>query len=302
MSLRVGVVVVQNLPWAAWLDRVLEVERLGYDSVLVWDHVVHRTQTPEDPLFEPFSLLGAAAQATTAVRLGTLVASPTMRHPLHLAKAAMTLDQVSGGRFELGIGAAGVLLDYQALGIQPWSRGEQVERFTETVELVDVVLRGGSSYTGKHWSGEGMTAAPGCVQSPRVPLVLAAHGPRTLRLAGRLADTWNSYSSREAGPDEALEAFRSRSGLLEEAAGEAGRDPATIGRSVLVGSDAWPVLASPEAFREAALRWAEAGATEVVLMHPGHPAEVAVGHGPAGPDVVRRIAEEVLPSLRAELG
>ena len=87
----------------------------------------------------------------------------------------------------------------------------------------------------------------------------------------------------------------------EDAALDAGRDPASIRRSVLIGSDDWPVLASPEAFREAVLRYAEVGVTDVVLLHPDHPAEVKVAHGVAAPDIVRRIAEDVLPGLRAEL-
>ena len=72
--------------------------------------------------------------------------------------------------------------------------------------------------------------------------------------------------------------------------------------SCSIGSDEVPALASPAAFREAVLRYAEAGVPEVVLVHPDHPAEARVAHGPAAPDIVRRIAEEVLPELRAELG
>ena len=161
MSLRVGVLVVQNLPWPLWRSRVLEVEELGYDGVYVWDHLVHRTQEPTDPLFDGLTLLAAAAELTSRVRLGTLVASPTLRHPVLLAKQAMTIDNVSGGRLELGIGAAGVLLDYAVLGIEPWSTVEQVERFRSTVELVDAALRGASSYSGAYGSGTGVTMAPG---------------------------------------------------------------------------------------------------------------------------------------------
>ncbi len=301
MSLRVGVVVVQNLPYDRWRSRVLEVEELGYDGVYVWDHLVHRTQAPTDPLFDGLTLLAAAAEFTTRVRLGTLVASPTLRHPVLLAKQAMTLDQVSGGRVELGIGAAGVLLDYQVLGMEPWSKGEQVDRFHDTVALVDAVLRGGTSYEGKHWSGEGITMAPGSVQTPRLPLTLAAHGPRTLAIAGRYADCWNSITPRGVPAEEALAQTASRSAALDEAARAAGREPSEIRRSVLIGSDDWPALASPGAFREAVLRYAEIGVTEVVLLHPDHPAEAAVAHGYAAPGIVRTLAEEVLPALRAEL-
>jgi alkanesulfonate monooxygenase SsuD/methylene tetrahydromethanopterin reductase-like flavin-dependent oxidoreductase (luciferase family) len=301
VSLRVGVLVVQNLLWPAWRSRVQEVEALGYDGVYVWDHLLHRTQEPTDPLYDGLTLLAAASQVTSRLRLGTLVASPTLRHPVLLAKQAMTLDHLSGGRVELGIGAAGVLLDYQALGMEPWSKAEQVQRFRETVSLVDAVLRGATSYRGEHWSGDGITMAPGSVQSPRLPLTLAAHGPRTLAVAGRYADCWNTVTTRGVSADEALALAASRAELLDRAAVEAGRDPASIRRSVLIGSDEWPALASPTAFREAVLRYREIGVTEVVLAHPGHPAEARLAHGEAAPGIVRRIAEEVLPDLRAEL-
>lgn len=301
MTLRVGVLVVQNLLWPQWLSRVLEVEELGYDGIYVWDHLVHRTQEPTDPLFDGLTVLAAAATATSRIRLGTLVASPTIRHPVLLAKQAMTVDNVSGGRLELGIGAAGVLLDYVALGLEPWSKAEQVSRFRDTVEIVDAVLRGASAYSGTHWSGEGVTMAPGSVQPPRLPLTIAAHGPRTLSIAGRHADTWNSITPRGVPADEALSWVASRARLLDEAAVEAGRDPATIRRSVLIGSDEWPVLASPGAFRDAVRRYHEVGVTDVVLLHPDHPAEARVAHGEAAPGIVQRIAEDVLPELRAEL-
>jgi alkanesulfonate monooxygenase SsuD/methylene tetrahydromethanopterin reductase-like flavin-dependent oxidoreductase (luciferase family) len=300
-ALRVDVLVVQNLPWQQWIDRVREVERLGYDGVWVWDHLVHRTQEPTDPLFEAFSLLGAAAALTSRVRLGTLVASPVLRSALLLAKSAMTVDQVSGGRFELGIGAGGSLLDSAALGLPVQPARELAERFEQTVELVDAVLRGGSSYDGTVVSGAGMVIAPGPVQSPRLPLVLAAHGPRTLGVAGRLADTWNTLTTQDLEPAEVLALAASRAAQLDQAARAAGRDPLAIRRSVLIGSVRWPALASTAAFREAVLRYAEVGFTDVVVMHPDHPAHVRAGHGEAEPDIVRRIAEDVLPGLRAEL-
>jgi len=301
VSLRVGVLVVQNLPYDRWRSRVLELERLGYDGVYMWDHLVHRTQARTDPLFDGLTLLAAAAEFTSRLRLGTLVASPTIRHPVLLAKQAMTIDNASDGRMELGIGAAGVLLDYQVLGIEPWSKAEQVRRFRETVEVVDATLRGATSYDGQHWSGRGVTMAPGSVQRPRLPLTLAAHGPKTLAIAGRYADCWNTMTLRDLPPEEVLSQTASRVRLLEEAAREAGRDPSAIRRSVLIGSRDWPALASPEAFREAVLRYAEIGVAEIVLVHPDHPAEEGVAHGYAAPGIVRRLAEEVLPALRDEL-
>lgn len=285
-----GVVVVQDLPWPEWRRRVLEVEALGYDSVHVWDHLVHRTIADTDPLLDSFGVLSAAASITTGIRLGTLVASPTLRHPYLLAKQAMTLDHVSGGRLELGIGAAGVLRDYQALGIEPWPKAEQVERFRETVELVAAVTNGATEFRGRHYSGEQLSIAPGTTQRP-LPLTLAAHGPRTLRIAATYAATWNSVTARDVEPAEALRLAKERADLLDRYATEAGRDPATIRRSVLLGSNRWPARRSAGDFLDAVERYLELGFDEFLLMYPDHPAEAAIGHGEVAADIVRSVAE-----------
>ena len=298
--LRVGVVVVQNLPWEQWRERVLEVERLGYDGVYVWDHLVHRTQRRDDPLFDGMTALAAAAAFTSRIRIGTMVAAPIFRHPVVLANQAMTIDQISDGRLELGIGAGGAVLDHEVLGIPEWSTAERVERFRETVAIVDSVLRGKASFTGTHYSTDGMSVAPGPVQQPRPQLTIAAHGRRTLRIAAQYADVWNSLTTRDVPADDALREAADRSRLLDEFASEAGRDPSAIRRSVLIGSDDWPVLRSVETFRDAVLRYREVGITDVILLHPDHPAEKLVRHGEAAPGIVQRIAE-MLPDLRAEL-
>ena len=288
-----GVVVVQDVPWPEWRRRVLECEELGYSAVYVWDHLVHRTLADTDPLLDSFGLLTAAAAVTSRIRLGTLVASPTLRHPYVLAKQAMTLDHVSGGRLELGIGAAGVLRDYQALGIEPWSKAEQVERFRETVEAVVALATGARELSGRHYVGEQLTIAPGFAQDP-LPLTLAAHGPRTLRIAAAYATTWNSITARDLGPDEALALAKERAALLDRYAEEAGRDPASIRRSVLLGSNRWPVRRSARDVADAVERYRELGYDDFVLMYPDHPAEAAIGHGETSPGIVREVAELLL--------
>ena len=299
MSLRVGVVVVQNVPWAQWRERVLSVERLGFDGVYVWDHLVHRTQQRTDPLFDGMTALASAATFTSRIRIGTMVAAPIFRHPVVLANQAMTIDQISGGRLELGIGAGGAVLDHEVLGIEPWSTRERVDRFHDTVAIVDRVLRGGSSHVGAVYRTDGMSVAPGPVQQPRPPLTIAAHGNRTLRIAAQYADVWNSITTRDVPAEQALADAGERSRLLDRYAEEAGRDPAAIRRSVLIGSDDWPVLRSAAAFREAVLRYREVGIDDVVLLHPDHPAEKLVRHGETAPGIVQEIAA-MLPDLRRE--
>jgi alkanesulfonate monooxygenase SsuD/methylene tetrahydromethanopterin reductase-like flavin-dependent oxidoreductase (luciferase family) len=296
VGLTFGVVVVQDVPWPEWRRRAVEAEALGYDTVWVWDHLVHRTIADTDPLLEAFALLGAAAAVTSRVRLGTLVASPSLRHPYLLAKAAMTVDHVSGGRLDLGIGAAGVLRDYEALGIAPWPKREQVDRFRETVELVRAVTSGASSYAGRYYAGAALSIAPGTTQRP-LPLTLAAHGPRTLRIAAEHADRWNLIAPRDLPPAEAVAAAAARNALLTSLAEECGRDPATIRRSVFLGSERWPVRRSAGEFADAVRRFRDAGFDDFVLMYPDHPAEAKVGHGAAAPDIVARVAE-LLPDLR----
>jgi alkanesulfonate monooxygenase SsuD/methylene tetrahydromethanopterin reductase-like flavin-dependent oxidoreductase (luciferase family) len=294
-----GVVVVQDVPWPEWRRRVLEVEDLGYDTVWVWDHLVHRTLADSDPLLDSFGLLSAAAAVTSRVRLGTLVASPTLRHPYLLAKLAMTLDHVSDGRLDLGIGAAGVARDYEALGIEPWSKAEQVGRFLDTVECVVAVTGGATSFSGRYWSGSRLSIAPGTTQRP-LPLTIAAHGPRTLRIAARYAARWNTIASRDVSPTDALAEAASRNALLTSLAVEEGRDPASIRRSVFLGSEQWPVRRSAGEFAEAVRRFRDAGFDDFVLMYPEHPAEARVGHGAAAPDIVARVGER-LAALRQEL-
>jgi alkanesulfonate monooxygenase SsuD/methylene tetrahydromethanopterin reductase-like flavin-dependent oxidoreductase (luciferase family) len=287
-----GVVVVQDVPWPEWRRRVVEVEALGYDAVHVWDHLVHRTLRDDEPLLDSFGALSAAAAITARVRLGTLVASPTLRHPYVLAKQAMTVDAISGGRLDLGIGAAGVARDYEALGIEPWSKAEQVERFRETVELVRAVTGGATSYEGRHYRGTSL--APGM---RALPLTIAAHGPRTLRIAAEHAATWNTISPRDLPPDEAVAKAAALSRDLDAACERIGRDPREVRRSVLVGSEHWPVRESAEAFADAVARFRAVGFDDVVLMYPDHPAERSIGHGAADPDIVAKVAE-VLPALR----
>ncbi|HEX8003456.1 MAG TPA: LLM class flavin-dependent oxidoreductase [Mycobacteriales bacterium] len=280
-----GVVVVQDVPWPEWRRRVLEVEALGYDTVHVWDHLVHRTLDETDPLLDSFGVLSAAAAVTSRIRLGTLVASPTLRHPVLLAKQALTLDHVSGGRLDLGIGAAGVLRDYEVLGMAPWSKAEQVERFRETVETVLAVADGTRPLNN-----------PPPAQRP-LPLTLAAHGPRTLRIAAVHANRWNVIAPRDLPADESLARVRELNDALTRSAEEVGRDPARISRSVFLGGERWPVRESAAAFADAVERFRGAGFDDFVLMYPDHPADARTGHGAAAPDIVARVAE-LLPDLR----
>ncbi len=123
--------------------------------------------------------------------LGTLVASPSFRHPLTTASQAMTLDHLSGGRFILGVGSGAPGPDTEALGGPAWSAADRAERLAEFVTLADEALRGRLvDFRGRHFTAAGVRLTPGCVQRPRVPFAVAAAGPRGLRLAARYGQYW----------------------------------------------------------------------------------------------------------------
>src|SRR6266540_4302904 len=132
--LRVGVLILPERPWRESCVRWQRAEELGFDHAWTYDHLAWRGHR-DRPWFSAIPTLTAAALATDRIRLGTLVASPNFRHPV-------TLDDISGGRVTLGIGAGSTGWDATMLGAEPWSPSERRERFREFVELTDILLRG----------------------------------------------------------------------------------------------------------------------------------------------------------------
>src|SRR5205809_331555 len=142
--------------------------------------------------------LAAAAVVTSRMRLGTLVASSNFRHPVSFAREIITLDDVSAGRFTLGIGAGGDGWDATMLGQRAWSRRERAERFVEFVHLLDRLLRDpATSYQGRFYSADEARTYPGCVQEPRVPFAIAATGPLGMRLAATHGQAWVTTGDRQ---------------------------------------------------------------------------------------------------------
>jgi alkanesulfonate monooxygenase SsuD/methylene tetrahydromethanopterin reductase-like flavin-dependent oxidoreductase (luciferase family) len=216
-------------------------------------------------------LTGVAA-ATERIRLGTMVASPNFRHPVTLAKDAMTLDHVSGGRLTLGIGAGGTGFDATVLGDAPLPVRERTSRFAEFTALLDRLLREPvTDHHGEHYAVDGARMIPGCVQQPRLPIAVAAAGPRGLALAVRHADAWITYGDPDEQRRSATDtdaAAREQSARLDEACALVGRDPSSIDRIFLAGNTEARPTASVDAFEDLVGRYAELGFTDVVFHHP----------------------------------
>ena len=177
---RFGVTAPTVLAGPAWVERVRRIEQLGYSIVHVPDHF--RGQ------LAPVPALAAAAMATTRLRVGSLVFSNDFRHPVVLAKEAATLDVLSDGRFELGLGSGWLREEYGQAGIAFDAPGTRIERLTEAVTIVKGLLAGERvTLTGRHYAIAGLEGRPHPVQRPHPPILIGGGGQRTLSLAAREA-------------------------------------------------------------------------------------------------------------------
>ncbi|UCH31540.1 MAG: LLM class flavin-dependent oxidoreductase, partial [Candidatus Bathyarchaeota archaeon] len=230
-SLRFGVVTLQNVSWKELVRRWRFIEKAGFDSIWVPDHFLHWNKKMM-PFFESWSILSALACQTSKIRFGTLVTAMQWRHPAWLAKQALTIDHISNGRLELGLGAGGSSkMEYSMTGVEEWEPSEKVNRFYEYVEIVDQLLRNPvTTYHGKYYQLEEAVVQPDPIQQPRPRLTIGAFGSRMLKIAARFADTWNTLGDPIANEDS-LEITKRQIGLLDRFCKQNNRDPQTLKRS-----------------------------------------------------------------------
>jgi alkanesulfonate monooxygenase SsuD/methylene tetrahydromethanopterin reductase-like flavin-dependent oxidoreductase (luciferase family) len=282
---RLGVVILSDRPWAELAGRWRHVEELGFDAAWTFDHVTWFGK-PHGAWYAAVPTLAAAASATSSIRLGTLVATPNYRHPVPFASEMVSLDDLTGGRLVLGLGAGGGGVDAALLGHEPWPRRERTERFEEFVTMLDLLLRQPvTTHRGRYYSANDARLEAGCVQRPRVPFAVAATGPRGIRLAARHAQTWVT-----AGASGRLGAIPEQVARLEDACAAIGRDPGQVARLVTL----FERIAEPDALGELVVRCAEMGLTDLAIHDPR-------SHGPfqGDPELLDRIASELLPKLPA---
>ncbi|WP_431780520.1 LLM class flavin-dependent oxidoreductase [Streptomyces chumphonensis] len=267
-------------------------ESLGFHTAYTYDHLSWRVPFRDGPWFGAVPTLTAAATATTRLRLGTLVTSPNFRHPVTLAKELISLDDVSGGRVTLGVGAGGTGFDATALGQEPWTPKERADRFAEFVPLLDRLLTEPElTYEGRFYSAVEARTVPGCVQRPRLPFAVAANGPRGLRLAARHGQAWVTTGDPKLGdagtPEQSVVAVGEQIERLGAACEAAGREAAELEKVLLVGFTPGRPLDSVEAFVDFAGRHAAVGVTELVVHWPIAGTRFAADQG-----VFERIATE----------
>src|SRR6266702_497559 len=259
---RFGICTDQNMTWEKTVERWQLFERLGYESAWLCDHLVQPSR-PTGPYFEAWSLLAGLAARTEKIRVGILVTSNTFRFPQIVAKMSVTVDHISNGRLEIGLGAGWYEPEHTMFGIPFPETKELVSRFKEAVQVVDLMTRQDtSSFDGEYYQLRDAPSRPASVQKPRPPLVLGAFGPRMLKIVARYADTWNAFGT----PEE----MRERNQMLDDYCREIGRDPETLDRSLYywvpkADLDPW---ASEQAFEEVLGPYIEAGVNQFLVDQP----------------------------------
>lgn len=275
-GMQLGVIVMQTRPWTQLAQDFRLAEELGYSAAYVYDHLTHPT-APGEWLGDGFTTLAAAAGVTERMRLGTMVASATLHSPVALARRAGTVQDVSGGRLVLGLGAGSPLCALADRG-ESVTMGQMSARLRDTVEGLQAVWAGETQWTGRTTSFTGLETLPLPEGVTPPPLVLAAHGPKALELTARHADGWNTYGGPAAARLPAAEfwpAVEAQVAGLRAACERVGRDPGELRRSLLLGFGEVRPTASVAAYREAMERAEALGFDELIVYGPwGEPGDL----------------------------
>lgn len=287
-STRFGLFIGQaGLSWPELSERFALADELGFDHAWLPDHLMPTDPPHDRPFFEAWTALAALAAQTTRVHIAVLVSSNTFRHPAVLARQAVTVDHVSGGRLILGIGTGWYQHEHDRFGLRLPQPAERVDQLEEALDVITALLSAQPvSYEGRHYRLSEARALPAPLQRPGIPILIAAHRPRMLRLAARRADIWDTFATARGTATEGVTTdLGERVRVFEDACRKAGRDPLSVRRSVWVGSE--PMESEP-AYADFVERHRSLGFTDLLTGLPSR------DRWPA----VRRIATSVIPRLR----
>lgn len=284
--MRIGVVMLPTDPWEAALARAQHLEALGFHHLWTYDHLTWR-RFRDHAWFAAMPWLTGIAAGTSRIRIGTMVTSANFRHPVMLAKEAMTLDNLSGGRLSLGIGAGGTGYDATVFGEAVLAPRERADRLADFLETLDGLLREPTySSDNRRYRIHEAQNLPGCVQTPRVPFVVAAEGPRTIGFAARFGDGWVTTGGEDDDLVTTIATVARQSALLDERCEGLHRDPATIDRFVLTSRR----LSSVHVVADLVEQLQPLGFTDLVIHDP-RPGDIELD---ADPDVMDEIAESLV--------
>ncbi|WP_430780042.1 LLM class flavin-dependent oxidoreductase [Actinoplanes sp. G11-F43] len=293
--MRIGIVILPDQRWAEAGRRWRLADEWGFDHAWTYDHLGWRDLV-DGPWFDAVPTLTAAAAVTTRIRLGTYVATPNFRHPVHFARETTAADDISGGRLILGLGAGGTGFDSAVLGRPEMTPRDRVGRFAEFLELLDTILRQpATTWTGTWYSAVDARSIPGPVQQPRPPFVVAANGPRAMRLAARHGDGWVTTGPQAETAEEWWREVAAIHGRFQDAVGAVGRT-GPVDRYLNLDTSPVFSLSSVGAFTDAVGRAAELGFTDVITHWPRESSWYA------GDEKVLEAVVAELPRLQQDFG
>ena len=266
-----GVAIDPDAPMPELVERARIAERLGFDTVYVPDHARpwRSDPRPGGVWFDGWTVIAAMAMATTTARIGSLVANPVLRPPDLLTREALGLDHLSGGRLQLGIGTGIAPFDHHATGTPYWTVRERVARFREYVEVVDMAMRSAGEPFGHH--GEfhqcDLVGLPAPVQTPRPPITLAGASKAVRAVAVERAECWNTHGAFGVSADDLPAHLAELNADVTARCEAAGRDPASVHRSVLLHTslDPWSAPGQLTSTVEQVLKM---GYEEIVVFWP----------------------------------
>ncbi len=264
--MRLGALLLQARPWHDFADACRQVEAFGFDVLYVGDHLTHPS-VPGRWLADGWTILAAAATATDRLELGTLVSSAAVRHPVPLARAAATVNDISGGRLVLGLGA-GTQADALADRGEAPPVGRLSTRFAETVQGLAAVWDGAAAWQGEVVAFSGLQTLPLPPGAKRPFLLVAAHGPRGFDLVARYGDGWSTYGGPAIGgltPSEYWSTLQEQVDGVAAACRRHGRDFVGLRRSLLLGFGSVRPGDDVQGYVDAAERAASMGFDELVL-------------------------------------
>jgi F420-dependent oxidoreductase-like protein len=278
-SLRFGLKLSQNATIEQLRGFWRAVDEAGFDSCWVMDHFATLGPRDDGAIFETWTLLAAMAELTSRVRIGCAVVGNTYRHPGVLAKMAVTVDHLSGGRLEFGIGAGWAQNEHTMLGLEFGTRNDRADRLEEALPIIKSLwTQPRTTFEGTHYQLQGAVAEPKPLQQPHPPIWIGGSGPkRTLRLTAQYPDVWNA-------PGGTPEEVAASSAILDQHCADVGRDPNEIRRSVQLRAE------DPDRLPETLDAYVKIGVTDFLL--------IALGDDPIA--LVDQVAGR-LPRLR-ELG
>ncbi len=284
--MRFGIVILPTYTWSEAAPVWRHADSLGFDHLWTYDHLTWRG-LPDSPWYGTMPTLTAAAMVTERARLGTFVTTPNFRHPLPLTRDILALDDISGGRFVCGIGSGGGI-DATILGGQEPTPRELADRLAEFAGLLDRLLTTDHvDHRGEYFATSNARTLPGCLQQPRVPFVIAANGPRSMRLAAEYGQGWITVGRDREDPQGWWKSLGELSARMDDLAGDKSLD-----RYLFLDAPGYS-LTSAEAFEERVRRAAGLGFTDVITHWPRPDHKF---HGSV--DTLEQVAAEVMPRLR----